>query len=71
MRWFLMEFYQFRKMKSQRILEQSDVEALDDDILFILHKVTVSSEVYEVLIVLTRMLRNAEDKEIRDKYPLI
>ena len=58
-------------MKSQRILEQSDVEALDDDILFILHKVTVSSEVYEVLIVLTRMLRNAEDKEIRDKYPLI
>ena len=49
-------------MKSEGLLEQSDIEALDDDILFILHKVTVSNEVYETLIVLTRLLNNADDK---------
>jgi len=58
-------------MKSEGLLEQSDIEALDDDILFILHKVTVSNEVYETLIVLTRLLNNADDKKIRDKYKLI
>ena len=51
-------------MKSEGLLEQSDIEALDDDILFILHKVTVSNEVYETLIVLTRLLNNADDKKI-------
>ena len=53
------------------MLVSQDFEALDDDILFILHKITVSDGVYETLIVLTRLLNNHEDKKIRDKYKLI
>ena len=53
------------------MLVSQDFEALDDDILFILHKITVSDGVYETLIVLTRLLNNHEDKKVRDKYKVI
>jgi len=35
-----------------------------------LHKITVNEGVYEVLLVATRLLKNTEDKALRDKYKL-
>ena len=46
----------------------TDFDALEDDVLFILHKLIVKNEVYSTLIVLSRLLNNKDDKLIRDKY---
>mmetsp|Transcript_17368 Transcript_17368/g.29210 ORF Transcript_17368/g.29210 Transcript_17368/m.29210 type:complete len:574 (+) Transcript_17368:90-1811(+) len=68
MRWLIYEFYQFKRLKAEGQLTAADFDTLEDDILFILHKVTVSHEVYEILLVLSRLLHNKEDKLMREKY---
>lgn len=71
MRWLVHEFYQFKKLKNDGLLELADFQALEDDLLFLLHKITVGDQVYETLIVLTRLLNNRDDKRMRDKYKMI
>ena len=44
------------------------MDALKEDILFICHKIIVGNEVFETLIVLSRLFNNKTDKRIRDKY---
>lgn len=47
------------------------MEAIKEDILFICHKIIVGKEVYETLIVLSRLFNNKTDKRIREKYKKI
>ena len=61
MRWLVYEFYNFRALKQEGLLRAADFEAIEDDVLFIIHKKTVQKEVYETLLVLTRLLNNQED----------
>ena len=67
-RWLIYEFYQFKKFNQQGYLQFQDMEALKEDILFICHKIIVGNEVFETLIVLSRIFNNKTDKRIRDKY---
>ena len=68
MRWLIYEFYQFKKLCQQGYLQFQDLEALKEDILFICHKMIVGKEVFETLIVLSRLFNNKIDKKIREKY---
>mmetsp|Transcript_40702 Transcript_40702/g.62123 ORF Transcript_40702/g.62123 Transcript_40702/m.62123 type:complete len:117 (+) Transcript_40702:1618-1968(+) len=68
MRWLVYEFYQFKALKQEGLLLFSDFEALEEDILFILHKLTVKDEVYDILLILSRLLNNKDDKGFREKY---
>jgi len=67
MRWLVFEFYDFRELKFEGLIQASDFEAIEDDVLFIIHKKTVYKEVYETLLILTRLLNNQEDKKFRMK----
>lgn len=71
MRWLVYEFYNFRQLKSEGLLRSADFEAIEDDVLFIIHKKAVQKEVYETLLVLTRVLNNQEDQRIRHKFKKI
>ena len=70
-RWLIYEFYQFKKYSKQGLLNFSDLDALKEDILFIVHKITVGQEVYDTLIILSRLFNNKVDKRIREKYKFI
>ena len=41
MRWFIYEFYGFRQFKLEGLIFPKDFDAIEDDILYIIHKVTV------------------------------
>lgn len=71
MRWFIYEFYSFKQLKSDGLLQYTDFEALEDDLLYTIHQVTVQNGVYDTLLVLSRLLNNRDDKKIRDKYKQI
>ena len=71
MRWLVYEFYNFKYMKQEGLLQGADFEAIEDDVLFIIHKKTVHKEVYETLLILTRLLNNLEDKRVRQKFKKI
>lgn len=71
MRWLVYEFYNFKSLKQDGFLQGADFEAIEDDVLFIIHKKTVHKEVYDTLLVLTRVLNNIEDKKIRHKFKKI
>lgn len=71
MRWLVYEFYNFKYLKSEGYLQAADFEAIEDDVLFILHKKIVQKEVFETLIILMRLLNNMEDKKIRHKFKKI
>jgi hypothetical protein len=71
MRWVLYEFYNFRKMKKEGILDKTDFEMLEDDIIYVLHKVIVKDDVLKTLLILSRLLNNKTDKSIRNKYRYI
>ena len=49
----------------------SDFEAIEEDMLFTIHKITVSNEVHETLLILSRLNKNKIDKSLREKYGLI
>lgn len=65
------EFYDFRTLKKQGLLKSTDFDSLEDDIVFLIHRVTVQEGVYEILVVMSRLLNNKVDKELRRKYRLI
>tara|TARA_B110000305_G_scaffold19311_1_gene17848 strand:+ start:181 stop:471 length:291 start_codon:yes stop_codon:yes gene_type:complete len=71
MRWFIYEFYSFKQLKSDGLLQFTDFEALEDDLLYTIHKITVQQGVYDTLLVLSRLLNNRDDKKIREKYKQI
>ena len=45
---------------------KEDFEAIEDDVLYIIHTNIVCKEIYQSLLVLTRLLHNHGDKLIRD-----
>ena len=71
MRWLVYEFYNFKYLKQEGLLQGSDFEAIEEDVLYIIHKKTVQKEVYDTLLVLTRLLNNVEDRKIRHKFKKI
>jgi hypothetical protein len=68
MRWVIYEFYQFKRLKQEGQLQAGDFEALEDDLLFMIHKIIVKDEVYSILVILSRLLNNKEDKTYRNKF---
>lgn len=40
MRWLIYEFYGFKGLKQEGLLNAADFDALEDDMLYIIHKVT-------------------------------
>lgn len=71
MRWVIYQFYNFRQMERDKLLVKDDFKALDDDVIFILHKVTIKGQVFPILLVLARMLNYKTDKHMRQTYRLI
>ena len=49
----------------------SDFEAIEEDVLYIIHQNVVCKEVHETLLILSRLNKNKADKNMRDKYKLI
>lgn len=49
-------------------MQAQDFEAIEDDVLYVIHQKTVCKEVYENLIILARVLKNADDKVLRSRY---
>lgn len=41
MRWLIYEFYGFRQLKQEGLIFSKDFDAIEDDVLYIIHKVTV------------------------------
>ena len=68
MRWLVYEFYGFRSLKQGGYLKAVDFEAIEEDVLFLIHKKTVYKEVHETLIVMMRLLNNVDDKMMRTKF---
>lgn len=71
MRWVIYQFYNFRQLERDQMLHKDDFKALDDDIIFILHKISVKGKVFPILLVLSRMLNYKTDKQLRQVYRLI
>lgn len=71
MRWVIYEFYNFKLLEKEKLLSRNDFTAIDDDMVFILHKTTVKDEVFPILLVLSRMLNYQIDKKIRTIYKLV
>ena len=67
MRWLVYDFYNFRVLKHKGLLQAADFEAIEEDLLFMIHKMTVKDEVFDSLLVLTRLLNNVDDKKLRHK----
>ena len=64
----LYEFYGFSSLEDAGVLHPTDFAAIEDDALFLIHQKVVCKEVHENLIILSRLLKNVEDREIRAKY---
>lgn len=62
MRWVIYQFYNFRQLEKEKILSKEDFKSLDDDVIFILHKISVKDQVFPILLVLARMLNYRADK---------
>lgn len=56
MRWAIYEFYNFRQLEKERLIQRADFTAIDDDMVMILHKSTVKGEVFPILLILSRIL---------------
>lgn len=54
MRWLVYEFYEFKDLG----LLKEDFDAIEDDVLYIVHKNIVCKEIFQSLLVLTRLLNN-------------
>ena len=48
-----------------------DFEALEDDLVFIIHKIVMKDQVLNSMVVLNRVYKNKADKDIRKKYKLV
>ena len=49
-------------------MKAADFEAIEEDVLFMIHKMTVFDEVFDSLLVLTRLLNNIDDRKLRHKF---
>jgi hypothetical protein len=58
-------------MRQLGYLQMSDFDAIEEDMLFTIHKITVSNEVHETLLIMSRLNKNKIDKSLREKYGLI
>jgi len=65
LRWMLYEFYQFKEYKKEGYIGTNDFEAIEEDLVFIIHKRVVNEDVNTILIVMSRMLNASEDKKLR------
>jgi len=45
LRWVIYEFYNFKGLKAEGLLSGNDFEALEDDIVYLIHKVAVKEQV--------------------------
>lgn len=52
----LYEFYQFKEYKKQNYIESSDFEAIEEDLVYIIHKKVADKKVNHNLVVLSRLL---------------
>lgn len=68
MRWLVYEFYNLKVLKQRGYLKAADFEAIEEDVLFMIHKMTVFDEVFDSLLVLTRLLNNIDDRKLRHKF---
>lgn len=68
MRWLVYEFYNLKSLKQRGYLKAADFEAIEEDVLFMIHKMTVIDEVFDSLLVLTRLLNNIDDRKLRHKF---
>ena len=48
-------------------MKAADFNAIEEDMLFMIHKMVVQEEVFDSLLVLTRLLNNIDDRKIRHK----
>lgn len=71
MRWVMYEFYQFKALRKEDLLVAGDFEALEDDLVFIIHKIVMKDQVLNSMVVLNRVYKNKADKDIRKKYKLV
>ena len=71
MRWVMYEFYQFKALRKEQLLVAGDFEALEDDLVFIIHKIVMKDQVLSSMVVLNRVYKNKADKDIRKKYKLV
>lgn len=55
----------------ENILRPSDFQAIDEDVLLLIHSKIVCKEVHASLLVLSRLLNSNEDKNMRIKYKAI
>ena len=67
----LKQFYNFNQLIRENRLVEEDIEALEDDIHFIIHKLVVTHQVFETLVILNRLDKKDLNKKFRDKYRLI
>ena len=56
MRWLIYEFYQFKTLKQEGLLTAADFEMLEDDVIYLIHKVTCVNQVFDNILVLSRLL---------------
>lgn len=71
MRVVLYEFYGIRALKQEGLLQHQDFDNLEDDIFFIIQKLTIKDSVLTIMVVLSRIMNNKADKEFREKCRLI
>ena len=58
----LYEFYELKEYKKQCFIMSSDFEAIEEDLVYIIHKKVADKKVNHNLVVLSRLLNHDEDK---------
>ena len=71
MRVVLYEFYCIRNLKQEGLLQHQDFDSLEDDIFYIIQRMVVRADVLSIMVVLSRLMNNKTDKQIRKKYRYI
>lgn len=67
-KWLVREFYNFDVLERKYLTKSGDFEAIEEDLLFSIHKMTVQGEVLEYLVVLSRLLNSKNDKKLRSRF---
>ena len=61
----LYEFYELKEAKKKNYIKSSDFEAIEEDLVYIIHKKVADKKVNHNLVVLSRLLNHDEDKQLR------
>ena len=59
------ELYQFKSLKKEGLLTPDDFDAIEEDLLYVVHKRVVTGGCGTILVVLSRILNSIEDKNLR------